>query len=91
MSLEQCGDPKKLPGGYKLQLACQDCTYYLPIGLRNFKSVEINGHTGVSGEITVSGSPPCCFGLCGLLGVSTTALLLLETMFRCVFHFYLLV
>lgn len=68
MTLEQCGDPKKLPGGYKLQLGCQDCTYYLPIGLRNFKSVEINGQTGVSGEITVSGSAPCCCGLCGLLG-----------------------
>ena len=68
-SLQQWGDPKKLPGGYSLMSACNDTTYYLPIPLRCLRSVEMSGETGVRGEISVHGVPPCCCGLFGLCGV----------------------
>ncbi|XP_020630362.1 uncharacterized protein LOC110067378 isoform X2 [Orbicella faveolata] len=69
-SLQQWGDPKKLPGGYSLTSACNDTTYYLPIPLRCLRSVEMSGETGVRGEISVHGAPPCCCGLCGFCGLA---------------------
>ncbi|XP_078344884.1 uncharacterized protein LOC144630392 isoform X2 [Oculina patagonica] len=69
-SLIQWGDPKKLPGGYSVQSSCNDTTYFLPIPLRCLRSVEMSGETGVRGEITIHGAPPCCCGLCGFCGLT---------------------
>ncbi|XP_058942477.2 uncharacterized protein [Pocillopora verrucosa] len=69
-SLIEWGNAKKLPGGYSIQTSCNDTTYYLPIPLRCLRSVEMRGETGVRGEITVHGNPPCCFGWCGLCGLT---------------------
>ncbi|PFX27434.1 uncharacterized protein LOC111327567 isoform X1 [Stylophora pistillata] len=69
-TLVEWGDAKKLPGGYSVQTSCNDTTYYLPLPLRCLRSVEMCGETGVRGEITVYGHPPCCFGLCGFCGLT---------------------
>eukprot|EP00795_Rhopilema_esculentum_P008239 gene8239-14181_t len=67
-SLAQFGDPKKLPGGYTLEMSCKDATYYFPISLENFKSVELDGRSGISGTISIHASKPPCAGCCGMFG-----------------------
>eukprot|EP00112_Aurelia_sp_Birch-Aquarium-sp1_P004343 Seg149.11 transcript_id=Seg149.11/GoldUCD/mRNA.D3Y31 product="hypothetical protein" protein_id=Seg149.11/GoldUCD/D3Y31 len=64
-SISQFGDPKKLPGGYTMEMSCKDTTYYFPISLDLFHSVEMEGRTGISGSIAVHGTPPPCGGYCG--------------------------
>ena len=69
-SISQFGDPKKLPGGYTMEMSCKDSTYYFPIALDLFYSVEMEGRTGISGSIAVHGTPPPCGGYCGCCSVS---------------------
>ena len=76
--MKEWGNPKKLPGGYSLNATCGDTTCYLPIPLRCLKSVEMSGHTGVAGEVTVRGIEPCCCGICGLCGVSSNKMSCME-------------
>ena len=72
MGLKEWGNAKSLPGGYTLNASCGDTTYYQPIPLRYLRSVEMEGHTGVSGTISIHGVQACCCGLCGICGVSQT-------------------
>eukprot|EP00794_Sanderia_malayensis_P012267 gene12267-13532_t len=67
-SLTEFGNPKKLPGGYTMEMSSKDATFYKPIPLSNFKSIEIDGRTGVSGSISMHGSKPPFRGLCGICG-----------------------
>ena len=53
-----------------MEMSCQDSTYYTPIALTHFRSIEIEGRTGVSGSIALHGNKPPCFGWCGFCGVS---------------------
>ncbi|EDO43575.1 predicted protein [Nematostella vectensis] len=68
-SMQEVGDAKKLPGGYSLNASLGDSTFYLPIPLRLFRSVEMNGKSGVSGEVMISGKEPACGGFCGICGM----------------------
>lgn len=52
-----------------MEMSCNDATYYIPISMSFFRSIELNGRTGVSGSISVHGNPPPCNGLFGLCGV----------------------
>lgn len=63
-------DPKKLPGGYNIEMSCGDATTYLPIPLANFRSVEMEGRSGVAGSISIHGQPPPCKGYFGCFGVN---------------------
>ncbi|XP_068708598.1 uncharacterized protein [Montipora foliosa] len=65
-SLTSWGDPRKLPGGYTLQMSHKDTTYYVPIPLRCLRSVEMAGETGVQGNGSFVGVPPSCCGWCEL-------------------------
>lgn len=67
-TLTNFGDPKKLPGGYTMSMSCSDSVYYLPIPLKFFRSIEVQGQTGASGSISVHAQAPPCNGWCGLCG-----------------------
>lgn len=69
MSMSSFGNPKKLPGGYSLDAHLGDTTSYLPIPLRFLRSIEMNGQSGVHGQVMVNATQPCCCGLCGIFGV----------------------
>ena len=88
-TLSQFGDPKTLPGGYSMALACSDSLYYLPLPLRLFRSVEVKGQTGVSGTISLHGQEPACPS-CDLFGVSSyiySALFELDSMRVLISHY----
>ena len=68
-SLNPWGDPKKLKGGYALEMFFHDTTYYLPIPLRFLRSVEISGKSGAGGNAPFEAVPPCCCGCCELFAV----------------------
>lgn len=71
-SLKEFGDAKKLPGGYTMEMSCNDSTYFLPIPLSAFKSIEMEGRTGVSGSISTHASTPPCKGWLGCCGCLKT-------------------
>ena len=71
MQLKEYGNPKGL-GGYTVSTSYHDNTFYQPIALKNFLSVEINGSSGMSGSINVTAQQPCCAGYCACLGVRQT-------------------
>ncbi|KAK2552405.1 hypothetical protein P5673_026487 [Acropora cervicornis] len=68
-SLNPWGDPKKLKGGYTLEMFFHDTTYYLPIPLRFLRSVEISGKSGTGGNAPFEAVPPCCCGCCELFAL----------------------
>lgn len=67
-TLVEFGDAKKLPGGYTMEMSCKDNTYYTPINLSLFRSIEMEGGTGVSGSISVHATPPPFKGYLGCCG-----------------------
>ncbi|XP_070576738.1 uncharacterized protein [Ptychodera flava] len=69
-SLSKFGDPKKLPGGYKVQTTCNDTLNYVSVPISCFRSVELYASVGARSEVNIQGTPPCCFGLCGCFGMN---------------------
>ena len=60
------GNPKVLPGGYKMEMSCKDATYYFYIPLELFRSVEMDGSAGNSGSVEVHGNDEGCCCCCGV-------------------------
>ncbi|XP_077999381.1 uncharacterized protein LOC144452202 [Glandiceps talaboti] len=68
-TLNKFGDPKKLPGGYRVETSCYDTLHYISVPISCFRSVELYASVGVKAATNIHGQQPCCYGLCGVFGM----------------------
>ncbi len=63
-SLSVFGDPKKLPGGYRMASNMEDRREYHPIALKSFLAIRMSVNVGVQSQQDLTGESPKCGGYC---------------------------